>query len=205
MWVDLVFAATYGLAAAVMPGPLAAFLISHSLTHGFRRTAPAAFSPLLSDGPIALVVLLILTRVPPSMVQLLRLFGGLFLLYLALGAWRAYRSLAGGEPPPEPAASGLLKAAAVNLLNPNPYIGWSLVLGPLFLRAWRTSAPGGGAVLLGFYGTMVVSNLVIIAVFSAASSAGPRFQRALLGLSALGLAGFGAYQLWLWATSGGSV
>ena len=84
----------YAFASAVQPGPFLAYLISQSLTHGWRRTLPAAFAPLLSDGPIIIVVLFILTRLPPTMLIYLRLAGGVFLLY-ACGAfrnWRAFRA-----------------------------------------------------------------------------------------------------------------
>lgn len=53
-----------GLAAAVQPGPLQTFLISQSLTRGWKRTLISAFAPLLSDGPIIFVSLLVLSHVP---------------------------------------------------------------------------------------------------------------------------------------------
>ena len=34
------------------------------------------------------------------------------------------------------AHQSFLKATAVSLLNPNPYISWSTVMGPMVLRAW---------------------------------------------------------------------
>ena len=55
---------TYAFAAAVQPGPFQAYLISQTISNGWRSTLPAAFAPLLSDGPIILVVLLVLSRMP---------------------------------------------------------------------------------------------------------------------------------------------
>ena len=81
----LLLGATYAFAAAVQPGPFQTYLISSTLTHGWRRTAPAVLAPILSDIPIVCLVLLVLTRVPPLAVELLRLSGGLFVLYLAAG------------------------------------------------------------------------------------------------------------------------
>jgi len=68
---------TYGFAAAVTPGPLTTYLISQALNNGWRRTLLGAFAPLVSDGPIALLVLLALSQVSTSFIQFLRLQGRL--------------------------------------------------------------------------------------------------------------------------------
>ena len=83
---------TIGFASGAQPGPFQAYIISQTLSRGWRRTWIAAFAPLLSDGPIVLLVILVLTRTPDWSLQLLRVIGGLFLLYLAYGAYRSYRS-----------------------------------------------------------------------------------------------------------------
>jgi threonine/homoserine/homoserine lactone efflux protein len=187
----LILGMTYAFAAAVQPGPLQTYLISQTLSHGWRRTLPAAFSPLLSDGPVILLVLLVLSRVPVWMVQGLRLAGGVFVLYLAWAAaktWRAYHAQRMA-----PAPSSLLRAALVNVLNPNPYISWSLVLGPLLLKGWREAPSHGVALLVGFYGVMVLGLAGTIALSATARNLGPRVNRVLIGLSSLALACFGFY------------
>jgi len=193
----LLFGLTNGFAAAVQPGPFTAYLISRTLTQGWRRTLPAIFAPLLSDGPIALLVLLVLTRMPAGLVQWLHLLGGAFVLYLAFGAWRSWRDFDAAVATPPSTERSLFEAATVNLLNPNPYLGWSLVLGPLLLEGWRESPAHGIAVVASFYGTMIAGFAGIVFLFHLARGAGPRIARALVGASALALAGFGAYQLWL--------
>jgi threonine/homoserine/homoserine lactone efflux protein len=90
----------------------------------------------------------------------------------------------------------VLKAATVNLLNPNPYLGWMLVMGPLLMKGWRESSLNGISLLLGFYGTMVIGGAGIVLLFSSLRNLGPRLNRALIGLSALGLAALGLFQLW---------
>ena len=189
----LILGITYAFAAAVQPGPLQTYLISQTLTHGWRRTLPAAFSPLVSDGPIILLVLLVLTRVPAWMAQVLRLAGGVFVLYLAWGAAKAWRAYDAQHMAPAP--SSLLRAALVNVLNPNPYISWSLVLGPLLLKGWRETPSHGVALLAGFYGTMVLALAATIALFAASRNLGPRVTRLLIGLSSVALACFGCYLL----------
>ena len=189
----LILGMTYAFAAAVQPGPLQTYLISQTLSHGWRRTLPAAFSPLISDGPVIVLVLLVLSRVPAWLAQGLRLAGGVFVLYLAWGAVKAWRTYDAQDTAPVP--SSLLRAALVNVLNPNPYISWSLVLGPPLLKAWRETPAHGVALLAGFYGVMVLSLAGTIVLFAAARNLGPCVTRLLIGLSSVALACFGCYLL----------
>lgn len=87
MWIYLLQGISYGFAAAVQPGPLSTYLVSETLKSGWRRTLPAVFAPLLSDGPIAALMLLLLSRTPNRLLQLMSLPGGIFVLCLAFGAW----------------------------------------------------------------------------------------------------------------------
>jgi threonine/homoserine/homoserine lactone efflux protein len=193
---EILFGGGFAFAAVIQPGPLQAFLLSRAASTGWRRTLPAAFSPLLSDGPIALLVLLVLGRLPPTAQDLLRGAGGLLLLYLAWGAFSRARSgagLAAGEQPSAPRT--LLQATTVNLLNPNPYLGWALVLGPAMLAAWR-HGPLNAVVLVGaFYGVMVVGLVAFILLAGTAHLLPPRAQRALGMIAAAVLAALGVYLL----------
>jgi threonine/homoserine/homoserine lactone efflux protein len=155
-------------------------------------------APLISDGPIAILVLLVLSTMPVGLIHWLRLLGGAYLLYLAAGAWRNWRRYdAALATATRSGELSLLKAATVNLLNPNVYLGWSLVLGPLLLRGWSASPANGVAVVASFYAAMVACLAGIVLLFHAARRIGPAVNRALIGLSAIALAGFGVFQLWL--------
>jgi threonine/homoserine/homoserine lactone efflux protein len=184
-------------AAAVQPGPLQAYLISQTLAQGFRRTIPAVFAPILSDIPIALLVLLVLTNLPLGFVALLQLVGGLFLLYLAFGAYRHYRHFKIEQSgPPKSAHQSFFKAVLVNLLNPNAYLGWTFILGPLVVSAWQQSPLNSLALIASFYAVMILTTVVILALFAGARSARPRVTRLLVALSAITLSTFGLYQIW---------
>ena len=186
----------YGFAAAVQPGPLQAFLLSRAAADGWRRTLPAALSPVISDGPIAGVVLLVLGQLPSMGQQVLRALGGLLLLYLAWTSARETSLAADGAGPDRAAAPRTwLQAATVNLLNPNPYLGWALVLGPAAVAGWRQSPVYAAALILAFYGVLVLGLAVFILLASSARLLPPRAQRALVLASAVVLALLGAYQL----------
>jgi threonine/homoserine/homoserine lactone efflux protein len=193
----LTLGATFGFAAAVQPGQFQAYLVSESLAHGWRRTIPVAFAPVLSDIPVVAFVLLVLTQVPPLMIHGLQVVGGVFVLYLAWGALRTWRHFTPAAPAAAaPVHQTVLKAALVNLLNPNPYLAWALVLGPVLLNAWRETPSHGIAFAAAFYAAMVAVAAGIVVAVSAAHAFGPRVARGLVGASAVALAGFGFYQLW---------
>ena len=143
-WFYLTYGIAFGFSAAVQPGPLLTYIISQTLKNGWRRTLPAALAPLLSDIPIAVVILLILSRVPAWLVQGLHLAGGFFLLYLAFGAYRTWQTFEQEQSTPvQSGGQSLLKAVTVIWLNPNPYLGWSLVLGPMLLQGWHETPVHG--------------------------------------------------------------
>lgn len=187
---------TYAFAAAVQPGPFQSFLISQSLSKGWRRTIPAAIAPLFSDVPIILLVLLILSRVPGWLAPVLQVLGGFFLLYLAIGAYQSWRTFEQIQDLSRDTGQiTVFKAVVVNLLNPNPYLAWSLVMGPLLIKGWHETPANGIALLIGFYVVMVSATAGIILLFSAARNLGKRISRAMVGISAIALTAFGVYEL----------
>ena len=196
----LILGMTYAFAAVVQPKPFQTYLVSQTLENGWRRTIPAAFAPLISDGPIIVLVLLVLSRMPGWLVQVLQGASGVFLLYLALGAFKTWRDFnAKKAVQNHPNRQTVIKAALVNLLNPAPYIGWSLVMGPLLIKGWREATAHGIALLIGFYATMILVTLGIMLLFAAAGNLGMQVSRALVGFSAIALVCFGLYELWLGA------
>jgi len=198
MWIYLIQGIGYGLAAASQPGPFQTYIISQTLTRGWKRTLPAALAPLVSDGPIILVCLLVLSQVPVLLQRFLYIVGGLFILYLAYGTFKSWKNFELQISQPESTGQqSILKAALMNALNPNPYIFWTLVTGPILIKGWRETPVNGIGFLAGFYVTMISSLAAIILVFGLASRLGPKVNKILLAVSALALFCFGLYQLWL--------
>lgn len=186
-----------GFAGAVQPGPFQAYTISQTLKNGWRRSIWISLAPLISDGPIILLVLLVLSRMPPSLQRALHLASGLFLAWLAWGAFKSWNKSRKQQAIPQDAGgTTMAKAVLMNLISPGPYVYWSLVAGPLFLEAFRSAPSRGIGFLLGFYGTLVGTFALVILVFGKARDLGPKVTRALLGVSAAALAGFALFQLW---------
>ena len=186
----------FAFAAAIQRGPLQTFLLSSVAQKGWQRTLPASLSPLLSDGPIALLTLLVLNRIPETMSRILQSAGGIFLVYLAWASYRRWRQPTMTEPETNDSVPRtIVQAATVNILNPNPYLGWSLVLGPAFISAWHQSPANAVVLLIAFYATTVTVLACTILFFGTTSILGPGGRRVLILVSAVTLALLGVYQL----------
>ena len=188
---------TLGFAAGAQPGPFQTYLITQSLANGWRKTIIAAFAPLISDGPIILLTLLLLKQMPASLQRGLYLAGGSFILYLAWNSFKEWRNFDENAEAPPQSQQGLWRAAFMNLISPGPYIFWSLVSRPILLKGLSESTGTGIAFMLSFYGTMILLNIGIILIFGLASQIGGRIRRGLIFFASLALSFFGIYQLWL--------
>ena len=191
----------YGGAAAAQPGPFQAYLLAQTLKNGLRSTLVAALAPLMSDGPIVLLVLLVLTQVPDWFVSVLRFGGGFFLLFLAYRAYRAARMMVDTVVPLPTTKNrqSIREAALMNMLSPNAYIFWSTIAGPIFLEGWRQAPSHGLAFMLGFYGALIGGFMSFVVLFGVLGQASPRLNRVLGFVSAVALFGFGLYQILLGA------
>ena len=198
MWWYIAQGIGFGFAAAMQPGPLQTYLISQALMKGWRKSLPSALAPLISDGPIIALCLLVLSQVPSWLQRFLYIAGGIFVLYLAYGAYRSWKSFDPHLPSTETnTGQTLLKAALTNVFGPGAYIFWTLVTGPILIRGWREDPFFGVSFLVGFYVTMISSLCAMIILFGSARQLGPRVNRALLGISGIALFCFGLYELWL--------
>ena len=193
---NIVVGSGLAFAAAVQPGPLQAFLLSRVAAVGWKRTLPAAFAPLISDGPIAFLILVLLHNLARGFESFLRGAGGIVLLYFAVRAffeWRSARLGATSEAPSAPRT--LMQAVAVNILNPGPYLGWSLVLGPLVLQDWAHQPQNAVALIASFYVVMVLCLAIFILILGTTSFLGQRGRQFLLLASSGALMGLGVYSL----------
>lgn len=179
-------AAVYGLSAGFSPGPLLALVISQSIRYGVREGAKAAMAPLITDLPIILLCVMILRPLTDSrpVLGVISMAGGLFVLYLAWGCFRTTRldPVDCGESP-----KSLGKGAAVNALNPHPYLFWLTVGGPAVLKAWAGD-PSLAVAFVAVFSACIVGAKLLVAIVAG------RSRRLLTGtaygavMRALGLA-----------------
>jgi threonine/homoserine/homoserine lactone efflux protein len=182
-----------GITAGATPGTLQTYLITETLSGGWRRSLPLIFVPILSDTPIIILTTFLLGQMPEVMLRVISLAGGLFVWYLAWGLWQQWHrnidpkvEIAANTPP-----RNFWKAVAMNLLNPNPYIFWTFVIGPLLISAIEQSWWHALAFLLGFYGVFMGTMIGFIALFHQTRRLGPRVIRSIQLVSILILVTFG--------------
>ncbi|MDT8901597.1 LysE family translocator [Anaeroselena agilis] len=183
----LLAGASLGLSAGLSPGPLFALVIAQTVKYGRREGIKAACSPLVTDLPVIVAAVWLLSAVAAykHILGLIALAGGLFVAHMA---WENARS---GPPPADAdtavAANSVFRGAVVNLLSPHPYLFWLTVGGPLLLGGWRESPANAVAFLAGFYASLVGAKILLAYLVAKSRHAftGPRYtlvMRALAGL-----------------------
>jgi threonine/homoserine/homoserine lactone efflux protein len=95
-----------------------------------------------------------------------------------------------------PKQHSVFKAVLVNFFNPNPYLGWSLVMGPLLIKGWNENPVNGFILLSGFYSSMIIYSIGMIFLFAVARNFGSRVSRVSVGISVIALLLFGLYEFW---------
>lgn len=191
----IVSGVSLGLSASLLPGPLQTYLIQLTLSLGWRRSIIAVLSPLIADIPVIILMVFLLSQLPPQITNLLQIAGGLFVLWLAWGTWRQLRAgiLLGSESGTTNLTPGqvLARMIGVNLLSPGPYIFWSTVNGPLFLQGLRESALHGAAFLVAFYGVFIGMLSLYVFVFDRLRQLDRRVTQLLLFITVVALAFLG--------------
>jgi threonine/homoserine/homoserine lactone efflux protein len=170
-----------GLAAGLSPGPLLTLLVAVSVERGFRAGSRIAVAPLLSDLPIVLLALLLLKDLSASWLGTLTLLGGLFVAYLGAQSLKRRAPAASSEAGPAATARDLWHGAAVNFLNPHPWIFWMSVGTPTLVSGWRQQPWDAVGYLAGFYLFLVGSKMVLawLAAEGGHALGGPWFAKIL--------------------------
>jgi len=149
-----------GLTAGISPGPVLTLVISETLRYNRKEGIKVALSPLITDLPVIVVSLLILSKLGKSetILGLIALAGGMFLLYLGYDCLK-FRNF---NPDLEnPGPGSLMRGVTANLLNPHPYLFWITVGAPTVYKAWQVSGWAVAAFFLSFYFFLVGSKILI--------------------------------------------
>lgn len=179
----------FSFAMSITPGPNNLLLTTSGLTYGFRRTLPAAAGTLVG---IALLFLISGAGVgalivgDPRLHVGLRIFGALYLIYLA---WRLWRSGELAETATRPPLR-LWHVAGFQFVNPK---AWMMTVSAVSIYA--ASAQNHGARLLLVAATFILVAAPCVATW-AAFGAGMKsalknphrlklFNRAMAGLTIL--------------------
>jgi threonine/homoserine/homoserine lactone efflux protein len=149
-----------GLSAGIAPGPILALVISETLNHDKWAGIKVALAPIITDLPIIILTLFILSKLSGfnTILGIISLLGGCFILYLgfeSMGTKGMSIQLGNSKP------RSLQKGIVVNLLSPHPYLFWISVGGPLTVKALQQSIVSAAAFIISFYVLLVGSKIVL--------------------------------------------
>lgn len=131
---EFFFAAlSFGLASGIKPGPLGIFVIQQTLSKGLSAGVRASLAPLITDGPIIIAALWLLSifKNIDLLAAALGLAGGIYLLWLAAKIFRVQHISWSAKLRSQ---GSLATAVKLNFLNPGPYLFWFTVGGSYIIR-----------------------------------------------------------------------
>ena len=153
----------FGLSAGLSPGPLLTLVISETLKHDIKEGIKVALAPLLTDLPIVLITLFVLSRLS----NMLPVLGVVSLLGCAFLSYLGYESISfrGVDIDIEQSKpQSLRKGVIANCLNPSPYMFWFTIGALLVLKALKISLFSASLFILGFYVCLVGSKVLVAIV-----------------------------------------
>jgi len=185
-----------GLAVAIAPGPLQAYLLGQAVRYGPRHTLPLILAPVVSDVPIIALVLLTLAFLPDWALRSLQIGGGIVLMYLAWESYTHLRRPPVGAPDARQTGQSFLKAVLMNGLSPGPYIFWFTIAGPIFKTGFNADPWLGWAYLISFGVGLVIGLAAFVLTVGTTRHLNERSQMLINITTTVILAGFGVYQIW---------
>ena len=151
---------TFGLAAGMSPGPLLTLVITETLQRSKVGGIKVAVAPLITDAPIILVTLFVLSRLPnfKPILGIIALIGGLFVAYLGYGSVTTKGVEIDFQ---ETKSKSVIKGVLVNALSPHPYLFWMTVGAPMIHKAYQVSLVSTIAFVVSFFAFLVGSKVGI--------------------------------------------
>lgn len=152
-----------GLSAGLAPGPLLALVVSETLRYHVGAGIRVALAPLISDLPIVLVSVGILSTMAGFEAVLggISLVGGAVVFRMGIHAVKTRALII---DPAMSSHNALARGVLVNVLSPHPYLFWMTVGAPLVHRALAVNMASAGAFIAGFYVFLVGSKVVLALV-----------------------------------------
>ena len=125
-------ALTFGLVAGLKPGPLGVLVIHETMAKGNLQGFMASLAPLLTDGPIIVLALLLTLQLNDLnwFISIISIIGSAYLVRISYQILRAPNSI---NPTSQvDSKASLVAAVKINFLNPAPYIFW-LTIGTSYI------------------------------------------------------------------------
>lgn len=154
----------FGFSAGISPGPLLTLVISETLRHNLKEGIKIAFAPILTDLPIILVTIFVISKLANfyKIIGGISIFGGIYLFYLAYECFIT-KQIDMNVNPVKP--NSIKKGIIANFLNPSPYLFWFTIGAPTTIKAYNINVTASILFIASFYvfiiGTKVVVALIV--------------------------------------------
>jgi len=148
---SLLIGCALGLFAGIVPGPFLTLVATTALERGLGDGLKVAMIPLVTEIPVLLCSIFLLSQLPHGALRWIGVAGGLLVLYIAWRVERDARDADPGRGDVKPFRGHFFQVALVGLLAPAPWIFWFLIAGPLFLNRWHVSPWHGVVFVLSFF------------------------------------------------------
>jgi len=128
----------FGLGGGLTPGPLMTLVITETLKHGTKEGLKVAMAPLITDLPVVIVSILLLSKISEIdlVIGLISLIGAVFLVYLGYESF-TYKGVEIDNQFFKP--QSLKKGIIANIFNPAPILFWISVGAPMVLKGYEIS------------------------------------------------------------------
>jgi threonine/homoserine/homoserine lactone efflux protein len=156
----LIIGTILGLSAGFTPGPLLTLVISETLQHDVKSGIKVALAPIITDLPIVILTLFILSKLSSfhNILGIISLTGGFVILFMGYESIRIKGvELNLQETKPKSLTKGIL----VNTLSPHPYLFWLTVGTPILTKAMNQSLIAAFAFIVSFWGLLVGSKILL--------------------------------------------
>jgi len=153
----------FGFVAGLAPGPLLTLVIAETVIHNRKEGIRVASAPLITDIPIVLLSIFILSRLSDFhyVLGIISFCGAVFIGYLAFENITVKRIDVNLQ---EARVRSLKKGIITNFLSPHPYLFWIAVGAPIVLKGYRTSTLAPFFFIMGFYSFLVGSKMIVALV-----------------------------------------
>ena len=195
---SLAFAgAILGVVEGVKPGPLLTMVIRETLSGGLRAGLWTAAAPIFTDGPLVIFSLFAAAWLAEdqTLLFLVTVAGAAFLAWMGVQCFYLEPPDVNTDAPPP--TGSLLRGVITNLLNPNVYVFWFLIGGPLMASAIEETIIAPIAYAVTFLVTIMLTKAAIAyAVHRAGGSISPIAYRRLLAVCGIAMLFFSASYAW---------
>jgi len=139
--------------------------IAQTIKYNAGEGIKIALAPLITDLPIAVISILIISRLPNKDVCLgiIFLIGAIFIARLGLKGIKS-KPIEIDENQESP--NSLKKGIAANFLNPNVYIFWFTIGSVAVVESWAVNPLSSILYLAGFYTLLIGSRIILSLIVS---------------------------------------